>query len=288
MLDGTVQCTASMTTPVQAGHEFDVVFTFHNISKRTAKIDLAYGAMWLVVRAPDGTTYDTRVPWENRSTPPPVPTSIAPGETKTETLQDLGRIRWEGPLRITPGCGLSPLRPVRVTVTSPGLPATSRQAVSDVVAAVGGLLDHCRPTTSGVSVVGRIELPVLRKNAPPMQARCSITLRRQGDFYVAQVLILTPPDLRGIHIEPPYDAITGTRVENRNTEAIAWEFVVTRSGATPVYSAEEDTTRPGGGLWRSWVWTGSEWQRSDRSLCGGSDGGVGLNPDVTFVSICGR
>ncbi len=291
MLGGTVQCTATLPTRVQAGHELDVVFKFHNVSKRTANIDLLYGGMWLLVKSPDGTTYDTRIPWENMSTPGPRPTSIAPGETKTATLRDLGRVRWDGPLRITPGCGLSSLRPVRVTVKSPGLPASGDQAVSDVVAATGHLLDHCRPRTSGVSVVGRIDPPTgASRNAPPMQARCSITLRREGEFYDAQLLILTPPDLRGVRVERPYEAITATPVENRNTEAIAWEFVVTRSGATSVYSAQQDTTRPGGGLWRSWAWSGSEWQNSDRSLCGGSDGGFGgvNGPDVVFVSFCGR
>ena len=41
-------------------------------------------------------------------------------------------------------------------------------------------------------------------------------------------------------------------VPHHNTEAIAWEFVVTRHGATSVNSASSDTTRPGGGLFRSW------------------------------------
>jgi hypothetical protein len=291
MLGGTVQCTATLPTSVQAGHELDVEFKFHNVSKRTANIDLLYGGMWLLVRSPDGTTYDTRVPWENMSTPGPIPTPIAPGETKTETLHDLGRVRWQGPLRITPGCGLSSLRPVRVTVTSPGLPASSRQAVSAVVAATGHLLDHCRPRTSGVSVVGRIDPPAgaSPKNAPPMPARCSITLRREGEFYDAQLLILTPPDLRGVHVEPPYEAIAGVPLEHRNTEAIAWEFVVPRSGATSVYSAQQDSTRSGGGLWHSWVWTGSEWLKAGGSLCGGSDGGSGAgSPAVVFVAFCGR
>ncbi len=288
MLDGAVQCTATLPASVRAGDELDAVFRFHNVSKHTVKIDLVYGGMWLLAKSPDGTTYDTRVPWENRRTPAPTPTSIAPGETTTETLRDLGRVRWEGPLKITPGCGLSPLRPVRVNVTSPGLPASKSRAVSDVVAAVGHLLDHCRPTTSGVAVVGRIDAPV--GHAPPMQARCSITLRRELGFYVAQALILTPPDLQGVRVEQPYEALAGAYVPNSNTEAIAWEFVVTRRGATSVYSAEQDTTRSGGGLWPSWTWTGSEWQAGDSSMCGGSDGGFGgvNGPDVVFVSVCGR
>lgn len=284
ILGGTVRCTATLTTPVQAGNELGISFDFHNVSKRTVKVYVGeYGGYWAVVTSPDGTTYDTRVPLEDISTPYFPPTPIAPGATKTVTMRGL-RVRWEGPLRVTPGCGLASLPPVRVPVTSPGLPANETAAVNDVVAATGHLLDHCRPRASGVSVVGRIDPP--SGNAPPLQARCSITLRRERGLYDAQVLILTPPDLKGVHIESPYEAFSGTDVANRNTESIAWEFVVTRHGATPVSGAEADTTRPGGGLWQSWDWTGSKWQPGDRSQCGGSDGSSGAT--VVFIAICGR
>ncbi len=288
ILGGAVRCTATLTTPVQVGDELGISFAFHNVSSKTVKEYLGeYGGFWAVVRSPDGTTYDTRVPLENISTPYLPPTPIAPGATKTETLRDL-RVRWDGPLRVTPGCGLSALHPVRVAVTSPGLPASETAAVSEVVAATGHLLDHCRPRTSGVSVVGRIDPPT--GNAPPMQSRCSVTLRRGRGFYAAQVLIATPPNLRGVHVAPPYEALSAAYVPHHNTEAIAWEFVVTRHGATSVNSASSDTTRPGGGLFRSWDWTRSKWQEGDRSLCGGSDGGgLGVNgPNVVFVSACGR
>src|SRR5262245_28341994 len=65
MLHGTVRCTVTLTKPAEAGHELGAVFSFHNVSKRTVKVDLVYGGMWLLVRSPDGTTYDTRVPLEN-------------------------------------------------------------------------------------------------------------------------------------------------------------------------------------------------------------------------------
>jgi hypothetical protein len=287
MLDGTVQCTATLTTPAQAGHNLGVVFTFHNVSKHTIKVALAYGGMWVLVRSPDGTTYDSRVPLEDVPGPYIPPTPIAPGATKTEPLPDL-RVRWGGPLRITPGCGLSALHPLRVAVASPGLPASESAALKEVVAATGHLLDRCRPTAAGVSVVGRIDPP--SGNAPPLQARCSVSLRRERGFYVAQVLIVTPPDLRGVRVEAPYEGLSASYVPHRNTEAIAWQLVVTRRGVTSVNSASGDTTAPGGGLFKSWDWTGSEWQEGDRSLCGGSDGsGLGVNgPNVVFVSLCGR
>jgi hypothetical protein len=287
MLGGTVQCTATVTTPVQAGHDLSVVFSFHNVSKRTAKVDLAYGGMWVLINSPDGTAYDSRVPLEDVSLPYVAPTPIAPGATKTEQLPEL-RVRWEGPLRIRPGCGLSALRPVKVAVTSPGLPASDSAALKNVVAATGHLLDHCRPRTSGVAVVGRIDPP--SGNALPLQARCAVSLRREPGFYVAQVLIVTPPGLQGVHIDEPYEGLSGTPAQNRNTESIGWQFVVTRAGATSINTSEQETSVSGGGMAPDWTWTGSKWEGPGGSRCGGSGGGGGgvNGPDISFVSVCGR
>jgi hypothetical protein len=286
MLGGTVQCTATLKTPVQAGHDLGVVFTFHNVSKHTEKVSLAYGGMWVLVKSPDGTTYDSRVPLEDVPGPYIPPTPIAPGATKTEALRNL-RVRWGGPLRITPGCGLSALRPIRVAVASPGLPKSQSAALNEVVSATGHLLDHCRPTAPGVSVVGRIDPP--SGNAPPLQARCSVSLRREHGFYVAQVLIVTPPNLHGVRVEEPYEGLSGTNAENRNTEAIAWQFVVTRNGGTSINSAEQDTTVAADRMTPDWTWTGSRWEGPGGSRCGGSGGGSGGvdGPDISFVSVCG-
>jgi hypothetical protein len=80
ILRGTVQCTATLTTPVQVGDELGVTFRFHNVSKRTVKVYLGvFGGYWVVVRSPDGTTYDTRVPLGNMHLPPPIKTPIPPG-----------------------------------------------------------------------------------------------------------------------------------------------------------------------------------------------------------------
>lgn len=282
---GTVQCTASLPTSVEAGHLLDVVFTFHNVSKRTANVDLQYGGMWLVVRSPDGTRYDSRIPFENQTGPPPHFTPIAPGATKTARF-DFLRVRWEGPLRITPGCGQTTLRPVRVAVKSPGPPASDGAAMKAVVAASGHLLDHCRPRASGVSVVGRLDPP--SGSAPPMQARCSITLRHERGFDVAQVLVVTPPDMKGVHVEQTYQALTGTGTQSGNTEAIAWQLVVTRRAATSTGGSEVDSSLPGGGLAPSWDWTGSRWEGPGGSRCGGYGSSVGPGPPITFISVCGR
>ncbi len=288
ILGGTVRCTATLATAVQAGAELGISFAFDNVSKRTVKVQLAYGGMWVVVRSPDGTTYDTRIPLENEFGPFHRPTPLAPGATKTVPLQSL-RVRWEGPLRITPGCGLSPLRPVRIPVTSPGPPTSATAAVNGVVAATGHLLDNCRPRTSGVSVVGRIDAP--RDSAPPMRARCSIKLRHERGFDVAQVLVLTPPDSQGVRISQPYEALTGFKGDlHTNAEAVAWEFVVTRDGATSVDSTTVDSAKSGSGrMAPDWQWTSSGWTgRPGGSRCGHTGGGGGGYPGplVEFVSAC--
>ncbi|HEY2354231.1 MAG TPA: hypothetical protein VGH79_04950 [Gaiellaceae bacterium] len=287
ILGGKVKCTATVTTPVQIGHELGVSVSLQNVSKDTVNVLPAYGGVWALVKSPDGTTYDTRVPLENTSGPPPAPIPLKAGETKTTTLDDL-RVRWEGPLRVTPGCDVSGAPPVRVAVTSPGLPASETAAVNAVVAATGHLLDKCRPRTSGVSVAGRIDPP--SGNAPPLQARCSIDLQRRQGFYNAQVLVVTPPDLSGVHVDAPYEGLTAPFRRNENTQAIGWQFVVTRDGATSVNSAQTDTTRSGQrGFIPAWTWTGTTWEPADGVRCGGSDGGSGgvNGPDVRFVSFCG-
>jgi hypothetical protein len=283
---GAVRCTATLKTPVRVGQELGVSVSFHNISKQAVNVRPAYGGQWVLVKSPDGTTYDTRVPLENELLlePPAIP--IQPGATATRQLRNL-RVRWAGPLRITPGCDLTAAPAVRVAVTSPGLPPSETAAVNDVVAATGHLLDHCRPRTSGVSVVGQIDPP--SGNAPPLQARCSISLQREPGFYVAHVLVVAPPDLRGVHIQQPYETLSGASIQNGNTQAIAWEFVVTRQGATSVNSAMQASSRPGGHLARDWLWSSSGAKESVGMQCGAGSGGSGNadGPNVTFVSVCG-
>src|SRR5262249_6935610 len=163
--------------------------------------------------------YDTRVPVENEIGPSAPWIAVPAGGTKTERPPGL-RVRWEGPLRITPGCGLSAARPIRVAVSSPGLPASDSAAVNEVVAPSGHLLDQCRPRTSGVSVVGRIDPP--SGIWPPLLTRCSITLRRERGFYVAQLFIVSPPNLRGAGVHEPYEDLSPywRASDHRNAELI--------------------------------------------------------------------
>src|SRR6476619_3215525 len=73
ILGGAVRCTATLTSPVEVGHELEVSISFHNVSDHLVNVQPAYGGMWVVVKSPDGTTYDTKIPWEGSAGPPPGP-----------------------------------------------------------------------------------------------------------------------------------------------------------------------------------------------------------------------
>ena len=257
-----------------------------NISAHPVKVPLGRGSLWLVVRAADGTTYDTRVPLRSENGPMVIPTTIPPGTTKTVAyVGKYLRVRWRGPLQVTPGCEQTPLAVLPVKVTSPGPPADEGTAVADVVAASGHLLDHCRPERAGVAVQGQINPP--SGNTPPMQATCSVTLQDQGDFLVAQAVIVSPPDLGPVDTGQPYEQLSVHHASPY--EAVAWQFVVTKDGATPVAAAEADATKPANRMAPDWSWTSSGVRQlgSGDSRCGGSGESFGgFGPTVEFVSVC--
>ena len=199
-------------------------------------------------------------------------------------------MRWSGPLRITPNCLGKPLPGLDVSVSASEPPADNATAVADVVAASGHLLDHCRPTTSGVAVAGQIYPPA--GDAPPMDARCSISIDPEGSFSVAQVLVVTPPGLTGVQIYQPYETLwpNGHALPIASSppyEAIAWEFVVTRDGASPVAASTEAASKDSTQTASFWDWNGTQFEQSGRGTCGGtaySWGGTG--PSIEFISAC--
>lgn len=283
---GQVRCTATVSRSVGAGDPLGLTFVVRNLSAHPIKVPLGRGSLWLVVKAADGTTYDTRVPLRSEDGPMVFPTMISPGTTKTVSFvgQSL-RVRWGGPLRVTPGCEQTPLPALPVGVTSPGPPADESTAVADVVAASGHLLDHCRPQRAGIAVQGQIDPP--SGDTPPLQAMCSVSLQDKGDFRVAQAVIVSPPDLGSVNTGQPYEQLTVHHASPY--EAVAWQFVVTNDGATPVAAAEADATKPANRMAPDWSWTSSGVQHlgSGRSRCGGSGESFGgFGPTVEFVSAC--
>lgn len=282
---GRVRCTATVTTPVQAGDVLRVMFSVENVSQQPVKVQLGYDNLWFVVKGADGTTYDTRQRNAGSVGGPFIsPTTIRAGGTETRPLSYI-RVSWSGPLRITPGCEQTLLPPLRVGVTAAGRPVSPGIAVAEVVAASGHLLDNCRPQAAGVPVTGRIDPP--SGDAPPIRARCSIALEPRRGFSIAQVLVVTPPNLRGVRIKEPYERLAWLK-QGQDAEAIAWEFVVTRDGPISVDSFNVDATKPANPMAPDWNWTGSERQGPGGSRCGswGGGGGGSAGPMVEFISIC--
>ncbi|MGH2977480.1 MAG: hypothetical protein ACRDKC_03785 [Gaiellaceae bacterium] len=209
-----------------------------------------------------------------------MPVAIPAGATKTLGSPSMS-VRWKGPLRITPGCEQKLLPALQVTVVTPGPPPDEPTAMGDVVAATGHLLDRCRPEKSGVAVEGQIDPP--EGSGPPMDARCSASLHSEGRFLVAQVLVLIPADLRGVHVRQPYETLSFKK-ERRPYEAIAWALVVTNDGATTVAGSMRDATRAANRMAPGWVWSGSRWSGPDTGRCGyeGLTGG----PAIDWISAC--
>jgi hypothetical protein len=294
ILDGRVRCTATVSRSVEVGSPLGITFALRNVSKHPAKVFLGRGGQWVVVRAANGATYDTRVPLRNEIGPMALPTTLPPGAT--ETVAYVGKylpVRWSGPLRVRPGCGTTALPALTVAVKAPGPPPDERTAVADVVAASGHLLDHCRPKRPGIAVRGQIYPPRGRKiypprgTTPPMAATCSVSLRRERQFLVAQVLIASPPGIDHVHVNQPYEQLSVHHASPY--EVVGWQFVVTKNGATPVAATEVDATKAANRMAPDWSWTSSGVQRlgSGDSRCGGSgESWGGAGPTVEFITTC--
>jgi hypothetical protein len=286
ILDGRVRCTATVSRSVEAGSPLGLTFALRNVSKHPAKVLLGRGGQWVVVRSADGTTYDTRVPLRGEEGPILIPTTVPPGTTKTVSY--VGKyllVRWSGPLRVIPGCGTTALPALTVAVKAPGPPPNKNAAVAAVVAASGHLLDRCRPARAGVAVRGQIYPP--SGNTPPMAATCSVSVRPEGRFLVAQALITSPPGSGYAHVDESYEDLSVHHASPY--EVVAWEFVVTRDGATPVAAAEQDATKASGRMAPDWSWTSSGVQQlgSGDSRCGGSGTSWGgASATVEFISVC--
>jgi hypothetical protein len=286
ILGGRVRCTASLTTPVGAGHELGVSFSLHNISRSAVRAATVEGSTGLVVKAADGTTYNTTTAeyaGGSLGGPYRTPVTIKLGARTTRVPSSGVSVRWRGPLQVIPECERTALPALHVSVSSPGPPPGDQMAIADVVAASGGLLDKCRPQRPGLGVQGEIDTPAPGGSAPPMAATCSVTLHSEGRFVVAQVLVLTPPNLKGVRVRQPYEVVSLPKLP-RPYEALAWEFVVTKDGATSVAGMMRDATKLGNRMAPGWIWTGSRWSGPDRSRCGFE--GLSGGPSFEFISAC--
>ena len=290
LLGGRVRCTATVRATVQVGQSASVALVLRNVSKRPVKYSSWLFSESAVVRAPDGTVYDPNAYTAGLpSIPPPIPSKLRPGAKALERRVDVP-VRWRGPLRITPECLGKALPALRVWVTSPGPPSDESAAIDEVVAASGNLLDGCRPQTPGTPVDGQIAPP--SGTAPPMDAQCSVSITPDRTFWVAQVLVLVPPDLQGVQVFQPYELLwpLGSLVGLASSppyEAIAWEFVVTRDKATPVAASSLAATNSSSQTAPFFHWHRSGWRQDGTGSCGGTGFAFGgRGPSVEFISAC--
>lgn len=272
---------------MQVGQALTVKIAIHNISKHGVKI--APDADFLL-KAADGTSYDPAALSYGFPRPPVLPRRFRAGATMHAALG--ATVRWRGPFEITPECLGKPLPVLHVGVLAAWPGPKQSTAVSQVVAAAGHLLDHCRPQTPGVAVDGQIYPP--SGTAPPLDAQCSVSLTPDGPFLIGQVLVLTPPGLTGVQIYQPYETLWPLPGPGAPApaappyEAVAWEFVVTRQKAIPVAASSVAVTKESSsGTIPSFDWSGTGWQSGGSGSCGGAGfawGGTG--PEVEFISAC--
>jgi hypothetical protein len=128
-----------------------------------------------------------------------------------------------------------------------------------------------------------------------MAAQCSVFISNEGGFWVAQVVVVTPPGAQGLRIWQPYETLWQPGVSPPTLsppfEEIAWEFVVTRDGATPVAAATAYATGSFHQMAPLWYWSRGGWQYAGTGECGGSsfipsvDLGT-TGPILKFIAAC--
>src|SRR5205807_8139863 len=97
----------------------------------------------------------------------------------------------------------------------------------------------------------------------------------------------TTSEPQHVHLDQVYEQFK-TGLKGTNVTAVAWQFVVTKDGATSVTSAEIESSK-GKGFAPDWQWTSAgPGDRPGGSICGSNGGGDGGSdgPLVEFVSIC--
>jgi hypothetical protein len=277
---------------VQAGQAVRVKFTLRNLSRHTIKFAEGVAGTSLVLKAGDGTTYDSSALLHGIPVPPPVSRKLRAGKTLHFGAEKVP-VRWRGPLQVTPECVGKALPKLTVSVTSSWPSPASSTAIGEVAAAAGHLLDHCLPQTPGTPVDGQIDAP--SGNAAPMNAQCSISLTSEGGFLDAQVLVLVPVGLTGVQIFQPYELLwpgdsplsSVALTAAPPYEAVAWEFVVSRDKATPVAASTLTASTATGKSAPSFAWNRKGWQSQGAEPCGGTGfayGGTG--PELQFISAC--
>jgi hypothetical protein len=289
VLGGRARCTATVSSEVQAGQAVKVRFVLHNVSRHSVQVSLGVFGTSLVVKAADGTTYDTGALLAGVPVPPALPKKLR-GKATWQLAPEVVPVRWRGPLQVTPECLGKALPVLRVGVTAPWPRPAPSAVAGKVVAAAGHLLDNCRPQTAGVAVLGQIDPP--SGSTPPMHAQCSLSLSSEGTFWVAHVLVLIPSGLTGVQIFEPYETLWPIQQlrpleASPPYEAIAWAFVVTRDRTTPVAASTLTASKDSGQMAPYFDWSTAGGKPAGEASCGGTGfSWGGTEPDIEFISVC--
>jgi hypothetical protein len=289
--DGTLRCTATVPrTEVEPGQPLEVDFAIENLGQEPFRFSrwVLEGGLITVLAHPDfgapTVVWDERQdsPLRGSSVPAPVPTNLPPGESAT-THTSAVRVRWNGPLQVTPVCdyGVGALDPVTVNVVTPGPAPSPDEAVARVVQSLAPVFDACAPGPDGQPVTGELRPP--SGNAPPMNARCSATVQELDGFALVTLQFVAPSDAPDVEFpDSGFASLPGTGP----IEAGAWTFAVTSDAARAV-DPSHTAGRTVGGDRMAPDWDLDEngrWEGPGGSRCGGESFGGG--PFIEFGSVC--
>jgi hypothetical protein len=226
---GTLRCTASFPLrTLRPGYPTKVRFTVTNLEERALRSRVYEG--YLVFRDANGNRLWGTSPRFSRPAPPPL--TLGPHQTKKLYSFD-ARIRWSGPLSVTPVCeGLGVAVPtVQLDVEQPSDVVSTAEAIDRAVAVPGSPFQVCHPGPNGEARTGTFDAPNGAKY-PPLTLRCWAEVRQEQGFHVVSLQLVSPQDAPDYTIDEDgsaYGSLPGTG----SMLAARWSFVVS-----------EDTVRP--------------------------------------------
>jgi len=284
-----VQCTASMPSLLEPGRSLGLTFTLTNVSEEAVEVSSFPPSFPVRIEAGDGTIWDTAELMAH-SWPAPRPISLEAGEDLRVDPEPIA-VQFPGPLTVHPTCAGERMDALTVPISRVGASLPSDEALARAVDATSGLLDGCRPTSSG-SVVGSIVAPGAGSDPKlTLDARCSATIHTQEGFTVVTFVISVPAAApTPIAPEGLLNGFELPIADDPAAETIAWRFVVTDRDVFPVASATHARTPTARGTMDvEYQVTLDGWTRGGESLCGGelsSSGGNGRSATVVFLDPC--
>lgn len=227
---GKLQCEASFPSNVlKPGEPTGVRFEVTNVTG--SPVDVRTGVNgdvgWLSFRRSGTLLAETFHVHDGIIGPAPGTKNLVPGGIATIGADD-PPVRWGGTLTIVPTCMNTRLPEVPVSVVSPGVapdPGTAIRAAND---AMGGIFDHCLPSTD--VAVGQVR---------GQAASCQSLVRPETGFDVVTLLAVLPPTGPIAKIDELADsmaAVPSADVGSLPNYGINWwTVVVTSDRATTVY-----------------------------------------------------